>query len=101
MNGQDPKVRKEAILESALAMAAAHGYHQMTRQQIAAHAQVSPALVSHYLGTMEAMRRDVMRHAVKVKNLAVIAQGLALKDRHALRAPSDLQHAAGASLAAR
>jgi len=101
MNGQASEIRKEAILESALAMAAKHGYHQMTRQQIAEHAKVSPALVSHYLGTMDAMRRDVMRHAVRCGNLAVIAQGLALRDRHALKASAELQRAAGASLAAR
>jgi AcrR family transcriptional regulator len=101
MNGQNPKDRKASILDSALRVAEKIGYQQMTREQIAKQADVSPALVSHYLGTMAEMRRTVMRHACTVKNLPVIAQGLASRDKHALRVPADVREAAGASLAAR
>lgn len=101
MNGQKPQERKASILSCAMKVAETHGYHQMTREQVARAADVSPALVSHYLGTMVEMRRTVMRAACASRNLPIIAQGLALKDKHALKLPPDVRAAAGASLAAR
>lgn len=81
-------------------MAEKNGYTRVTRDEVAAHAQCSPALVSHYLGTMPDLRRDVMRAAVKRGILPVIAQGLAAKDRHALKASEELKKAALATLVA-
>lgn len=88
------KARTEELLAVALTVAAEHGYNRMTRDQIAAAAHVSPALVSARLGTMDAMRRSVMRAAVKGNVLKVIAQGVLARDRHALAAPIELQRAA-------
>ena len=101
MNGQPAAERKSSILQHALVVAEKHGYHQMTREQIAKAADVSPALVSHYLGTMVAMRRAVMRAAVERRNAQVVAQGLALKDKQALKADAQLRADAGACLVAR
>ena len=86
--------RREAIITAALAVATREGYMRMTREQIAAEADCSPGLVSSYLGTMPAMRRAVMRAAVSRKVLAVVAQGLAMRDEHALKAPEGLRAAA-------
>jgi AcrR family transcriptional regulator len=91
-----PSDRTDAILTAALHLAARHGYHTLTREQIALAAGVSPALVSARLGTMDAMRRSVMRAAVARRCVGVVAQGLALRDRWAMRADDSLRAAAAA-----
>jgi hypothetical protein len=79
--------RREAIMTAALTVAAKVGY-------IATEADCSPGLVSAYLGTMPAMRRAVMRAAVARRVLAVVAQGLAMRDKHAMAAPEGVRAAA-------
>lgn len=89
-----PKERTAELLEAALEVAAESGYLQMTRQAIAERVGVTPALVTHRFSTMAELRRLVMRQAVKREVLAIIAQGLAVKDAHAMRAPADLKRKA-------
>ena len=90
----DPKERKAQVLAAALHVAARDGYTQMQRADIAARAKVSPARVSQLFNTMPQLRRAVMRHAVKVENHKVIAQGLAANDKHAIKAPENVKRAA-------
>lgn len=82
------------LLPAALKVAGHHGYNHMTRAQIAQAAGVSEALVTYHLGAMPRLRRAVMREAVRVEHLPVIAQGLALRDRHALKASDALRQKA-------
>lgn len=86
-----PVERKAEILQAALHCAAAHGFASFTRDQVAERANVCPASVNRYFNTMANLRRDVMRAAVRDRVLPVIAQGLVLRDRHALKAPADLR----------
>lgn len=88
------KERTAALLAAALQAALAHGWGKVTREQIAAQAGVSPALVSARLGTMDAMRRSVMRAAVRQRCLPVIAQGLVARNAHALAADAGLRQEA-------
>ena len=81
-----PNDRRALVLEAALYAAEHRGYRCMTRDHIAARAEVSPSLVSLYLGTMPQLRRVVMREAVKRKIVRIVAQGLAERDPAALRA---------------
>lgn len=82
------------ILKSCLALSAKEGYRTITREQIATHADVPPSLVSYHLGTMIELRRHVMREAIHTENLAVLAQGLIIKDKHALKAPAEMRSSA-------
>lgn len=93
-----PKVRKELILDTALDLSEKVGYTNVNRAELAKAARVSESLVSTYMGTMKNLRRDIMRHAIKQSRLVVLAQGLALKDPHALKAPEELQEQARQSL---
>lgn len=86
------------ILKACLKLAAKHGYRNITRDAIALEADVHPSNVSYHLGTMIELRRHIMREAVRTECLPVIAQGLAARDRHALKSPPELQAAALASL---
>jgi AcrR family transcriptional regulator len=89
-----PADRTRELLAVALELAATRGWRSITRDDIAVAAGVSPALVSARLGTMDALRRSVMRHAVVQRCVPVVAQGLAVKDRQAMRADETLRAAA-------
>ena len=93
-----PDARRTEILNAAIAVAAAEGLRNTTRDLIAARCDVSPALVSLHLGTMEQLRRAVMRAAVDMEVLSIAAEGLATRDPHALKAPEELKRRAAASL---
>lgn len=93
-----PTERSAQLLDVALALAERHGLANIRRDQIAEAAGVSQGLVTERLGTMIEMRRAVMRAAVKRECLAVIAEGLATRDKYARRASPELRQRAAASV---
>lgn len=100
-----PQIKLEArervaqILTAALALCHSDTtYSRITRDEIAKKAGIPPALISYHLGTMPELRRHIMREAVRTECLPVIAQGLAARDRHALKAPEELRQRALQSL---
>jgi AcrR family transcriptional regulator len=90
--------REVQILAAAVTAAETYGYTRFTLQQVATIAGVDKSLPIHYFGTMVKLRRKVMRAAIKRECLAVIAQGLALRDPHAQKAPDELRQRALQSL---
>lgn len=86
------------ILHAALTLAPSVGYNRLTRAEIAEAAKVPPTLIPYHCGTMTELRRKIMREAIRVECLPVIAQGLAVRDPHALKAPAELRRAAVDSL---
>ena len=93
-----PADRIAQILSAALVVASKVGYARLTREDIAKRADVPASLISYHLGTMPALRRKIMREAIRTECLPVVAQGLAIRDRFALKAPADLRARAVASL---
>lgn len=89
-----PSLRTAELLSVAVSVAEVRGWRTMTRDCIAVAAGVSPALISARLGTMEALRRSVMRAAVKHRVVAVVAEGLSIGDAQAQKAPDDLKRLA-------
>lgn len=71
-----PDARKEDILAAALPLAETDGYANLTREQIGVAAGVSGPVLNYHFGTMAQFRRALMRYAVKVECLKVVAQGL-------------------------
>ena len=94
----DPSVRTAELLRVAIEVAGVRGWRQMTRECIAVAAGVSPALISARLGTMDALRRSVMRAAIKHQVVSIVAEGLAVGDAHARKAPDDLKRLAAEHL---
>lgn len=90
----EARERIAQILAAALIVATRDGYNRMTRLDVAEQAQIPPTLIPYHLGTMPDLRRKVMREAVRVECLPVIAQGLAARDPHALKASEDLRQRA-------
>jgi AcrR family transcriptional regulator len=99
MSKLEARARAAQILAAAVEAARVHGYTRLTREQVAARIGIAPSLVPHYMGTMGALRRKIMREAVRVECLPVIAQGLAARDPHAMAAPAELRQRAARSLA--
>lgn len=85
---------KELILRAALYLAEREGFSTFTRDSVAAKAGCAQGLVNHHYGTMQQLRRAVMGEAIRTRNLKVLAQGLALRDRRAMGAPDALKRAA-------
>lgn len=94
----EKRERIAQILDAALKLAPRVGYNRLTREQIAEEAKVPPTLITYHFGTMVALRRDIMREAVRVKCLPVIAQGIALRDKHAQKVPDEIRKQAIESL---
>lgn len=96
MSRLDPKTRTKQLLDVAINLAAANGLQSLTRDAIASAAGVSAGLVSVHLGTMESLRRSVMRAAVKRRVVRIVAEGLVARDPHAMKADAELKALAGA-----
>lgn len=90
--------RQSKVLDAAIVLAQGEGYQWITREGVAALAEVSEATVSNAFGTMRDLKRAVLTEAVKRPILVILAQGLA--DRHpiALDAPADVRNQALATL---
>ncbi len=87
-------VRLQSILAAALDASERKGYNKVTRADIAKVAAMTPSLVAYYLGPMHALRQQVMQEAVRQERLAIVAQGIALRDPVAMQAPALLRQAA-------
>lgn len=92
--------RVAQILKAALDLSPTRGYNRVTRDEIAQRAGIPASLIAYHCGSMADLRRDIMREAVRAECLPVIAQGLALRDRHALKASEELRRRALQSLGA-
>ena len=75
-----PNARKEKILAAALPLAIQQGYLSITREDIGEAADVTGSVLNYYWGTMNQFRRALMRYAVDVECLPVVAQGIVTGD---------------------
>lgn len=91
MKRTDPNNRQQQILTAALKLAVTHGYENVTREALADRCNVSPALISHYFGTMALLRRAMMGEAITTANLTVLLQGIAAKDKRACSISDELR----------
>ena len=94
----EARVRIAQILTAALKIAPKVGYAKLTRDDVAKEAGIPASLIPYHMGTMAEFRRKIMREAVRVECLPVIAQGVACSDRIALKAPDALRRKALSSI---
>lgn len=87
----NPELRREHILGTAVTVAKTEGYTKITRDQVAEAAGVSAGLVSRYFPAMAQLKKAIMRQAVRYEVPEIIAQGLALGDDRARKAPQGLK----------
>lgn len=82
--------RRDEVLAVALALSVEGCYRNVTRQDIAERIGITPQAIQHHIGTMADLRRDIVRAAVRSECLPVLAQAMAYKDPHVMKAPEDL-----------
>lgn len=91
---QKPDVRKELIVGIALRLSGETHYTQVQRKQIADEMGVTPPALTYHFGTMQQLRRAIIRAAIIREDLVVIAQGLVAQDEQAKKAPEALRRRA-------
>lgn len=90
--------RREDIMRAALRVVAKQGFLCTTFQDVADEARCTKPLVIQRLGKQEEFRRAVLDRAIADENLAVIGQGLILRDRRCRRLPDDVKKRALAAV---
>lgn len=90
----NPALRKDHILNTAVELAVSVGYTKITRPSVAVAAGVSESTIQKHFSTMVQLRNDLVRRAVKTKNLAVIAQAIAAGSPHVKKLDADLREKA-------
>lgn len=91
---------REHILDAAIYVARRSGLRGITRKAVATRAKVANGTVSYHFVTMEKLLDAVMREAVAIAILPLIAEGLTLGHRRARLAPQELKDAAAKLLTA-
>ena len=86
-----PEIRKALVITAALGLAERGHFLQLTRAAIAQAAGVTGSAIQYHFHTMDQLRGDVMRAAIKQERLAVIAQGLTCGDDRAGRVSPELR----------
>ncbi len=96
----DPDVRKAQILDATLELSRTHGYTRVTKQMIADKLGTSTGIVNCHYGTVNQLRRDIIRHAIKIEDVTIIGQALVERDPNARKVPPDLRAKVIAAVAA-
>lgn len=89
---------KIEILNAAMLVAQTAGYSRVTLQEVANQAGCTHGAVLYHFSTVAQLRRAIMSEAIRIGDAAIIAQGLAIGDSKAKRAPPNLKAAAAAYL---
>lgn len=88
------KVRKEMVLCTAIQMSLKVGYQHLIRDDVAKAAEVSGSLVNKYFGTIDNLKKEVLRAAIEKGIVEIVAQGLGMRDPEALKAPEEIKQKA-------
>lgn len=86
--------RKRQIIKIAINLSLELGYTNFTAMQVAERAQIRHGLIFHYFDSMDALRKQVMKTAIKDEVLNIVLQGLCLSDPVALNAPPEIKRKA-------
>jgi len=92
----EPAERKAQLLDVAIQIAERVGYNKINRLMIVKEldGDITDGLVSRYFGQRHSLRQAVLFAGIERGNLTILAQGLALGDSHARRAPAEMRKAA-------
>lgn len=87
----DPDSRRQHILSVAVELAQKDSFEWLTRAAVAEAACVSPGLVSAYFKPFTELKREVLREAVRTKNIDILAQGMAARHPLVANLPMSLR----------
>ena len=82
----NPKIRYELILNAALAICSEPGgWNTLTIQKVAQQAHCTSGLVYHYFGSIDSLRRKLVKVSIKRENFDVLIQALTSAHPEALK----------------
>ncbi|RPG34597.1 MAG: TetR family transcriptional regulator [Muricauda sp. TMED12] len=81
--------KRELILNAAVECAKLVGYMNIQRADIAQRADVATGTVNKYFGTMNQLKRAVMRHAIEKDIPEIMLQGIANNDNQVMKLTPD------------
>ena len=99
MTYENKEDRAKMIAEAGVALASGVGFMNITAYDISAVLKISRGTVYYSIGGAQDLRDAILREAVAVENLTVVAQGLAMSDPIATNAPRGLKLRAAELLA--
>lgn len=81
-----PRIRCELILSAALKLASEPGgWNKLTLVKIARECHCTHGLILHHFGSIDALKRKLVRTAIKQENFDVLIQALTADDPEAKR----------------
>lgn len=87
----NPRLRKKQIINIAIDIAREKGLNNLSRSELSNRAKCSPALIHSHFGTMNQLKRQIMRAAIQQEIIEIIAEGLGNNDPQACKAPAELK----------
>ena len=87
----EPKDRKRELVDAGLVACDQVGFAALRREDVARVAGCVSGTISLHFTTWGQYKRALMREAIRRGALRVIAEGLALRDPNALKAPEDVK----------
>ncbi len=71
--------RRQQILEGAILLSKRIGYRNIEQKSVAKFINISPALITYYF-TMDKLKSEIVKCAIKDKIYEIIAQGVTSND---------------------
>lgn len=90
--------RRAQLLDAAMRLAEETDYKLITRAAIASFCGVTESLVSFHLGDMDTLRDTILREAIRLEKLSIVARGLLDMHPIAVEAPQELKDKVAESL---
>jgi AcrR family transcriptional regulator len=87
----DPTERKKQIIEQAMKLSESIGYKNITRGMIAAKLKISGALITKYFKNTQNLKKCVLKEAIKLEKINILAQGMGNRDSLVLKLPELLK----------
>lgn len=88
---KNPTIRKNILLCTAIKLSIKVGYRNLTREALAKKAKVSPALINYYFDTIEKLKQEVLKEAIKLEIVEILAQALGVQELQKFKISEDLK----------
>ncbi len=71
---------KQTILTAAVRLAETHGYRGVFKRHIAEALDCGMGTVNYHVGTMDNLRTDIVKEALRLGHRQILAQAIALRE---------------------
>ncbi len=71
---------KQTILTAAVKLAEIHGYRGVFKRHIAGFLEIGMGTVNYHCQTMDSLRTDIVKEALRIGHRQILTQALALRE---------------------